>query len=444
MAEKVLMPQLGASMEKGTILQWYKREGEIVKSGEPLFEVMTDKTNIEIEAEHSGTIIKILHQVEEDVPVHQVIAYIGDAGEFISEKSNSPSITQRMDARTEAKSIDSSEATAKIEWINKLRRTPAARKFAEINQIDLRQVKGSGLNGRIHRSDVERYLAESPDTIKATPLARKVASEQQISLKDIKGSGTNGKIIRQDVVEKIQTPAKSKTLPNESVQTQKLDGIRKIIAERMVQSAFTAPHATLGTEVDMSKVIELRNQLLPVIKEACGERISYTVIILKAVAKALVKTPIINASLQDDTIIYHNQIHLGLAVAVPNGLVVPVIKDVDKLGLADLTKEAKQIGRNARDGKLKPDQLTGSTFTISNLGMYAIDSMTPIINQPESAILGVCQIKEKAVGINGVIELRPMMNLNLSIDHRLIDGAPAAQFLTHLKELLENPTLLMV
>jgi pyruvate dehydrogenase E2 component (dihydrolipoamide acetyltransferase) len=220
--------------------------------------------------------------------------------------------------------------------------------------------------------------------------------------------------------------------------------MRKVIAQRMVQSAFTAPHVTLTSEVDMLNVKELRNQILPIIQEQTGERLSYTEILMKAVSKALERHPIINASLQNDLIIYHKKINIGLAVSVPNGLVVPVIENVDQLGLSALTRECKQISKSARAGKLKPDQLSGSTFTISNLGMYAVDSMTPIINQPESAILAVGQIKEKPVGVKGSIQLRPMMTLNLSIDHRIIDGAPAAAFLTELKELLENPTLLLV
>ena len=445
MAEKILMPQLGASMEVGTILQWYKQEGDYIKAGEPLFEVMTDKTNIEVEAEFSGTVLKINYQKDEEVPVHKVIGYIGEAGEKVTEDTENlvkAAAAASIEPTKGNPAIEYLNSKKEIEWNDKPRRTPAARKMAKLMGIDLKNIKGSGSKGRVHLSDVEKYLAEAPSAVKATPLARKVAEEQQIPLDGIKGSGVHGKIVRNDVIEKIQLGLSDRQ--KESVITQKLEGMRKVIAQRMVQSAFSAPHATLTSEVDMLKVKELREQLLPVIQEQTGERLSYTEIIMKATAKALSKHPILNASLQDDTIIFHKKINIGLAVSVPNGLIVPVVENVDRLGFADLTKESKSISRLAREGKLKPDQLTGSTFTISNLGMYAVDSMTPIINQPELAILAVGQIKEKPVGVNGTIQLRPMMTLNLSIDHRIIDGAPAAAFLTDLKELLENPTLLMV
>jgi pyruvate dehydrogenase E2 component (dihydrolipoamide acetyltransferase) len=441
-AEQILMPQLGASMEKGTILKWFKKEGESIKAGEPLLEVMTDKTNIEVEAEFSGTIIKIYNQEEEEVPVLQVIGFIGEAGEEFREDLDKKSLLHENETNIENLTVTSSNVKFEIDGLSKARRTPAARKFAALNQINLKNIKGSGLNGRIHRSDVEKYLAESSTVIKATPLARKIAEDQHIPLNELKGTGVHGKIVQKDVINKVQ----SLTTPSISDEshTQKLEGMRKVIAQRMVQSAFTAPHVTLTSEVDMLNVKEVRNQLLPIIQELTGERLSYTEILMKAVSKTLERHPIINASLQNDSIIYHKKINIGLAVSVPNGLVVPVIENVDQLGLSALTKECKQISKSARTGKLKPDQLTGSTFTISNLGMYAVDSMTPIINQPESAILAVGQIKDKPVGVNGSIQLRPMMTLNLSIDHRIIDGAPAAAFLTELKELLENPTLLLV
>jgi pyruvate dehydrogenase E2 component (dihydrolipoamide acetyltransferase) len=224
----------------------------------------------------------------------------------------------------------------------------------------------------------------------------------------------------------------------------KVKGMRKVIGERMQQNSVQAPHVTLHSEVDMSEVVKLRQYLLPIIEEKTGLRLSYTEIILKAVGITLQDHPMVNATLAGDEIHLHSQVDVGLAVSHADGLLVPVIRGVDKLGLADLTEQSKKIAREAREGKLHPQQLQGGTFTVSNLGMYRIDQFTPIINLPETAILGVGQIKERPVGVNHEIALRPMMALSLSFDHRTIDGAPAAAFLTQLVDTLENPTRLLV
>lgn len=224
----------------------------------------------------------------------------------------------------------------------------------------------------------------------------------------------------------------------------KMSGMRKVIADRMVQSKQTAPHVTMASEVDMSRVKELRISLLPIVEKQTGFRLSYTEILMKATAVALARHPQINVSLEGDEIVQHNYVHLGLAVAIPDGLLVPVIKDVLAKGLAELTQNAKEIGQRARDNKLLPEQMRGSTFTISNVGMYAVDMFTPVINQPESAILGVGRMNDKPVVVSGSVEIRPMMTLSLSFDHRVIDGAPAAAFLTELKDILENPYELLV
>jgi pyruvate dehydrogenase E2 component (dihydrolipoamide acetyltransferase) len=261
-------------------------------------------------------------------------------------------------------------------------------------------------------------------------------------LKNITGTGSNGKIVKNDLVvsnekeEIASIKQREKRVP--------LTGIRKVIADRMAQSAYTAPHVTLTTEVDMTNCVSLRKELLPMIEKINGHRLSFNEVIVKATAHTLLHYPDINVSLENNEIIYHSQVNVGFAVAVPNGLVVPVVKNANLLGLAAITEECKTLGKAARDGKLLPEQMKNGTFTISNLGMYAIDAFTPIINQPESAILGVGRIQEKPVGVNGEIKLRSMMSLSLSFDHRIIDGAPAAEFLTSLKETLENPYKLII
>lgn len=447
MVAKVQMPQLGASMERGTIMKWFKKEGDRVTTGEPLVEIMTDKTNMEIEAEVSGVLLQICTNVDEEVAVHHVIAYIGEAGENVSDAPPKVATAEPIESHAVAQlqtTEPSGETAPFMGNTNKPRRTPAARQLAVSHGIDLRDVKGSGPNGRIHRVDVEKEIAGASPSLKATPLARKVAEEFGIRLSEVTGTGMQGKIVRDDVLgvtERVPVATEVQELEGEIV---KLAGMRKVIAQRMVQSAFTAPHVTLTTEVDMLQAVELRNKLLPLIEKTTGERLSYTEIIMKAVAHALRKHPIMNASLQGEQIVLHHQVSIGLAVSVPNGLLVPVVRNADQQGLASLTKDCKRLGKLAREGKLTPDQMSGGTFTITNLGMYDVDVVTPIINQPESAILGVGRIRERAVGVNGAIQLRPMMTLSLSCDHRIIDGAPAAAFLTEVKELLENPYLVMV
>ena len=449
MAEKVVMPKMGATMESGTILRWFKEEGDQVVAGEPLLEILTDKISMELEAEISGILLKVYSGPDEVVPVHQVIAYIGEEGENIPDSPGSPTM-KSLDSIPSQQEEGERDLRLNLKdqgsIPNKLRRTPAARKLAQAKGIDLYLVKGSGANGRIHRKDVEAYIqAQQQVQVKATPLARKIAEEQQIDLTVVQGTGTNGKIVRQDVWkerQEIQELPAHDQIPS-AKKRMKVEGIRKVIGQRMLQSTTTIPHVTIVTEVDMTRCKELRNELLAMIEKQTGCRLSYTEIFVKFVASALRRHPKLNATLKDDYVVFNPEVNIGLAVSIDEGLLVPVIKNADQKGLQALVEECKGLRSLALESRLKPDQLTGGTFTISNLGMYAIDAFTPIINPPESAILGVGRIGEKPVGISGQIELRPMVTLSLSFDHRIIDGAPAAAFLTDLKELLENPYQIM-
>ncbi|MDC3424574.1 2-oxo acid dehydrogenase subunit E2 [Aquibacillus sp. 3ASR75-11] len=446
MAKEVFMPKLSSTMQVGTLLQWFKEEGDQVEVGDPLFEIMTDKINIEVEAYEEGVLLKRYFGEDDEVPVNHVIGFIGTEGEDVpdspqgesgadgvtEDEASSPNEVEEQAQQTEAvseKKVRESD--------EKVRATPAARKLAEKEGISLFDVVGSGPNGRVHVEDVNDYLQSAP---KATPLAKKVANDKEVDLSTVTGTGANGKIYRTDVEGDLVAPAVEE-VDSDRV---KLDGVGKVVAKRMVESAFTAPHVTITSEIDMSEVISMRKQLLDKIEKQNGYRLSYTEIIMKAVAHTLKKHQIVNASLQGDEIVMHKDINIGLAVAVGNGLLVPVVKNVDRKGLASLTEECKTLGREARDNKLKPSSMSGGTFTISNLGMYAVDTFTPIINQPESAILGVGRINEKPSGVNGEIKLRPMMTLSLSFDHRIINGAPAAAFLTDLKSVLEQPFELLV
>ncbi len=409
MATGVFMPKLSMTMEQGTIIQWFKKEGDHVQAGDVLLEVMTDKINIEVESYASGKLLKIYCGADEVVPVNGVIAYIGSEDEVVPdrpaqvEEPNDAVPVEKAAVREELPQV-----TEEAETTKKLRATPVARRIAREHGLALNQVTGTGPHGRIQKDDVITHLS--------------------------KQTGTEDKTVQP------AAQATDATKPNR----RKVEGMRRVIAQRMTQSAFTAPHVTLTTEVDMSRVIELRSELLPDLEKSFGLRLSYTEILVKAVSTALQRHPQINASLQNDSILYHSDINVGIAVAVPEGLLVPVVKKAADRGLAELAAECKRLAGLAREGRLLPADTQGGTFTISNLGMYSIDWFTPIINQPESAILGVGQIHEKPVGRNGQIVLRPMMSLSLSFDHRVIDGAPAAAFVEELKNTLESPYRLLL
>lgn len=450
MAKEIFMPKLSSTMSVGTLLQWFKEEGDTVEIGEPLFEIMTDKINIEVEAYDQGVLLKKYYQEDEEVPVNQIIGYIGETGENVPATSPGLSGSEEKVSESVEEAVSQSEEQVQPVSVTlasdgeKPRATPAARKLARTNNLELVFIQGSGPNGRVHRKDVVAQL-ELPAGPKATPLAQKIALAEKVDLSSIKGTGVNGKILKEDLISAAQaTLVPEVALAQAVANRKKMSGMRKVISERMAQSAYTAPHVTITSEVEMSKVKELRTALLPVIEKQTGLRLSFTDILIKAVGVALSRHPYINVSMDGDYIVQHNDVNIGLAVAVSDGLMVPVIKNVVGKGLADLTKDAKDIGQRARENKLLPDQLKGSTFTISNLGMYAVDAFTPIINQPESAILGVGRIQDKPVAVNGALEIRPMMVLSMSFDHRVIDGAPAAAFLTELKQILENPFELLV
>lgn len=434
MAEQVRMPKLGATMEEGTIDNWLVNEGEKVIKGDPIVEIQTDKITIEVEAQTDGILLKKLYEVGDTVPVQKVIAIVGKEGERVELEEEDPPIANEENVTQNSVPIESG-----IKKDEKIRRTPVARRLAKDYNINLANISGTGPNGRIQKRDVESYINQMKE-VNITPLAKKIAEDQQIDVTKVSGSGVRGKITKADVLQNAESDYK---IP--IVEKVPFKGMRKVIATRMSESFYSAPHVTLFSEVDMTEVVKVRKQLLPVIEELEGVRISYNEIIIKAAALSLKKNPNINISLVDEKeIIYHANINIGIAVALTEGLVVPVIQNVDQKGLAAITKEAKALAEQARKNALTPEQMQGSTFTISNLGMYAVDGFTPIINQPNGAILGVGRIQEKPVVINGEVKVRSMMTLSLSFDHRTIDGAPAAQFLTDLKDLLEHPYKLMV
>lgn len=458
MATAIIMPKAGMSMEEGTVVKWLKAEGDRVEQGEPLLEILTDKVNMEVEAQAAGTLIKILKQEGEVVPVTQTIGYIGNPGEK-PEEAEEPEGEEAKIPEKEAETAAAKAAGGAVKLTataGKIAATPAARRIASEKNIDLGQVKATGRFGEIKARDVLAHQG-----IKISPLARRVAEANEVDLSAISGSGYGGKILIQDVASSMsfraETPAASAALGGitgenrftadgkEILEVVPYSGVRKVIGERMVQSKFTAPHVYFTQKVNLDRLLDLRKQLNAV----QDRKTSVTDYIARAVVITLQKYPELNETLMGDKIVKYKSVNLGIAVAAPGGLIVPVIKNANDKSVVELSAAAGVLFEKARNGKLKPDEYTGGTFTISNLGMFGIENFTAILNPPEVGILAVSATKDEAVVVadangNKTICIKPMMNITLTIDHRVIDGLLAAQFVTEVKRLLENPIELMV
>ncbi len=463
MATKMLMPLLGQTMEEGTIIRWFKNEGDEIKAGEPLLEVMTDKVNMEVEAPVSGVLRKIIAKPDDVVPVKEPIAIIGSPDEPIDDllieieketvaeevpsaegaevtapkiEQPAPEVAKAAVPEVSPRPGEALAAPSPMPSVERVFASPAARRVAREHGVDISVLvgKGTGPNGRIVEKDVLDYIART----KATPLAEKVAAEAGVSIGAIEGTGIGGKVTAEDVrkVAVSPAPAIGQTIP--------FTGIRKAVAQNVLASYQQAVHVTLVTEVDMTECVKMRESIIQSIEERYGVRISYTDIIVKAAARAIEDKPIVNSSLQGDQIIIHDQINIGIATAIEDGLVVPVVKDVRSKTLPQVSKEIKELVGRARAGQASGDDFRGGTFTVTNLGAYGVDSFNPIITPGQSAILGVCRIIEKPVVFNGQIMPRSMMNLCLTFDHRVMDGAPAAEYLARLKEILEAPYLIFM
>ena len=462
MAVEVIMPKAGSEMEEGEIVQWFKNEGDHVEEGEVLLEIVTDKVNMEVEAEATGTLLKILAQAGDVVPVVKTIAWIGEPGEKIPGASESGEVAP---AETVIEKIVDYTPVKEVEKVDYsgLRATPAARAYARKKGIDLSKVKGSGPKGRIHKDDVLDYKLNSK--VKISPLAERIAKIEGINTESIVGTGPNGKIMKADImavlhgVQKAEAApkaevapkaAKAPKAPNENqwgvVETVPMSPMRKVISKRMSESYFSAPTFVVNVEVDMTELLALRKKVVDAIIEETGKKATVTDFISLAVIKSLMKHPYVNASLSSDEkeMYLHHYVNLSIAVGMDSGLVVPVIKGADKMSLKELVVASKEITTKALNGKLKPDEMADSTFTISNLGMYGVKSFVPIINQPNTAILGVSATVPKPVVYNGEVTVRPIMTLTLTADHRVVDGLEGAKFMKTLKEAIENPLSLLI
>lgn len=433
MAIPIVMPKLGLTMVKGTVVKWCKAQGEHVAKGEPLVVIMTEKITYELPSPGDG-LLHIIAQEKATRAVGEVIGYLLAPGEAPpAGAAPAPAV-----GAAEAPAPPAA-AQAPGEFIAA---SPAAKRLAREKGVDLALVKGTGPGGRIVEQDVLRYLeaqAAKPRIV-ASPLAQAIAEKEGVDLSQVQGTGPGGRIEKEDVLRYLEARKAPPVVPPPAAPARRtipFTGMRQIIAERMTESLRTMAQLTISTEADVTELVRARETLKK------DFDLTYTDLIIKAVAKALRQHPNLNSSLVGEEIVLLDEVNIGLAVALEDGLIVPVIRNADRLSLQEIAAESKRLAEAARAGTLTVDQVTGGTFTITNLGIYEVDAFTPIVNPPECAILGIGRIIEKPVARGGEIAIRQMMHLSLSFDHRLVDGAPAAAFLRTVKRYLEDPYLLL-
>ena len=406
MAFEVLMPQLGLTMEEGTVSQWVKHEGDAVKTGDVLLEITTDKLTNEVTSEHDGVLLKIVAQEGEDVPVKGLLCYVGQPGEAVGGAPAAAAPAPAAAAAPAAAPVVAAAGGARV------RISPLARKTAAKLGVDVTKLTGTGPSGRIRQQDV--LAAASAPQAAAAPAPAPAAAPAPAG-KPVSKTGLE--LMEGDTVAKLA-------------------GMRKVVAQRMLQSHTEIPPVTQNTKVDVTELMKFRKMLMA----ETGNKYSVNDLILKATAKCLRQHPEVLVSLDGDQVIQRAHVNLGMAVALDAGLIVPVIRDADRLGLDALSAAAKDLASRAKNNKLTPDEYKGSTFSVSNLGMFGIETFTPIVNQPDAAILGVCAVQDELVmDDEGNISKHQVMRLSFTYDHRLIDGAVAAKFVMALRDLLEKP-----
>jgi len=438
MAVQVIIPQVGNEIEEVTIGAWLVEDGTTVHQGQEILEIETDKAMFTVEAPADGVLHRGPFQPGDVVKVFTPVAIIGEADETWSEEPQRPQEEEVVPFTGGPQSSPSPGDHLSSRFRGRPFSSPRARRVAEQHGIDLTKVQGSGPHGRILERDVVAHVRQK---VRATPVARRMAEADGIDLTTITGTGRGGIITREDVERAVATSQRG--TEDDVVQRIPLRGVRKLIAERMSLSVRTAPQVTLVTEVDATEFVQVRTRLKAAVAETWGFAPGYLDLLAIIVVRALQRYPYMNARLREETIEYLGPIHLGIAVETERGLLVPVVKDAHTLTLRQLGQQFRDLVNQARDGSIAVEDLRGSTFTITSLGMYDIDAFTPIINPPEAAILGVGRIREKPAVFKGEIAIRHMWTLSLVFDHRLVDGAPAARFLQHIKQVIEEPYLLL-
>ena len=424
MASDVLMPQMGESIAEGTIVRWIKKVGDTVDRDEPLFEISTDKVDAEIPSPTAGVVLEIHVKEGETVPVNSVVALIGQAGEATAGRADSPgkagqepaapaTPAQPAQATVPAQPATPASPAGSVEELRRTKSSPVVRKIAAEHNVDITALQGTGISGRVTKKDIQSHIESGAATPAAIAQPAAGASHARPAV-----------------------PAMT-FAHGENVRVEKMSVMRRKIAEHMVYSMATSPHVYSVYEVDFHRIAKLRETLKGEY-EAAGARLTFTSFIAAATVDAIRQFPLVNASIDGENIVYKRDINLGIAVALENGLLVPVIKNADERNLLGLSRAIADLAARARSKKLNPEEVQGGTFTITNPGIFGALYGLPVINQPQVAILGVGSIDKRPVVIDDAIAIHPVCHLTLGYDHRLIDGAEAGKFLAYLKERLEN------
>lgn len=431
MAEVIKMPKLSDTMTEGVVAEWNKKVGDEVSEGELLAEIETDKATMEFESFYDGVLLHIGVQKGETAPVNTLLAIIGEKGEdikdLLAEAENSSAEEEKVEETPKKEEASKKEEAKPAPSPAPVEKTAAERKPAPASAASKPSIADS--NGRVF----------------ASPLAKKMASEKGIDLENVNGTGDNGRIVKRDIEHYVPyVPAmggnKRAHVGVETFTDEPISQMRKVIAKRLSESKFTAPHFYLTLEIDMDKAIEMRTSL----KEHAEVRISYNDMVIKACALALREHPAVNSAWLGDVIRRNEHVHIGVAVAVDEGLLVPVVRFADGKGMPEIGAEVRELAKKAKSKKLQPAEWEGNTFTISNLGMFGIDQFTAIVNPPDSCIMAVGGIREVPVVKNGEVVPGNIMKVTLSCDHRVVDGVSGASFLDTFKTLMENPVMLLL
>lgn len=446
MASTIIMPKLGMAMSEGVIAKWNKRDGDPVQKDEVVAVVMSKKITYQLTAAEAG-VLRIVHPEKATLPVGEVLGFVTAPGEALPEitaaaaaaanGAAAPSVAAPS-AATPPKAAPSAAPGGFVPA------SPAARRLAKEQGVDLALVQGSGADGMVTEADVKRFLTAPPApaaaAVLATSAARKLAQERGVDLAAVRGSGAGGRVTEQDVLSFGAAPAPASTSAPAPTGAKIIPfmGMREMIAANMVQSLQSMAQVSLMVELDATELVRLRGQL------KADFELTYTDLLIRAVARTLKQHPLLNATLVGSEIHLLDAVHMGIAVSLDDGLIVPVLRDADRRTVPEIARETRRLAQAARDGTLGVDEATGSTFTITNLGAQGIDGFTPIINPPEVAILGVGRIVDKPMIYEDQIVRRSTMVLSLTIDHRIVDGAPGAAFLSALRAILESPYRLLV
>ncbi|OEU61435.1 MAG: dihydrolipoyllysine acetyltransferase [Desulfobacterales bacterium S5133MH16] len=442
MSINVTMPKLGMTMKEGKVAKWYKNEGDLVEKGEDLFEVETEKITIKVESAGSGILFQIVVPAGTTVPIGTILALIAEDGEQ-PERIEGIQAGEVVEMDSDSAKPQSAEAETGPKEKKRILATPSARRVAKELGVDLELVPGTGPDGKIKEADVRKFHEEGPPAPKITPLAAEIAKKEGLDISKITGTGENGKITRADVQQALAAPAMTSEEVSSDVKVIPFEGMRKIIADNMHASLQNAAQLTAFTEVDVTEMVRFKDLVKEEYKRDDSIKISYNDIIVMATARALMRHRIMNSTLVGEEILVHDNVHLGIAVALSEGLIVPKLHNAEKKTLLQIAKEVRELAQKAREGALAVEEVTGGTFTISNVSMLGMDGFTPVLNPPETGILGIGRVIEKPAVFEGEIAIRHMMTLSLTFDHRVVDGAPAMAFLKDLAGLLAQPVLIM-